>query len=103
MACVNSWPLRDCDEQIQAAFDAFIQNGFDFQYTKEVTPTFTKEPYFDEQSSLVLEGNYANDDFQTDFTFQYFDEEGEYKLVGIDMYFNEITPDQTPGKEPAVL
>jgi hypothetical protein len=75
------WQSHTTADDIQAAFQSFIDNGIDLRNVTKKRLVFSNKPYIDEDNVLVLEGYYPTDPL-TRFTLRYVYEHPRWMLAG---------------------
>jgi hypothetical protein len=75
------WQAQTTAEEIQAAFQGFIDNGTDLRNVTKKRLVFTNKPYIDENNVLELEGHYPTDPV-TRFELRYVYEHPRWMLSG---------------------
>ncbi|MBN1898501.1 MAG: hypothetical protein JW827_06960 [Spirochaetes bacterium] len=76
------WQAQTNPKQLQSYFQVFIDKKIDLTPLSLIDPVFSKEPGFNENGFLVLEGYYPGQTV-TYFTIKYIYEHPEWKVVGI--------------------
>lgn len=86
----SSKPLKEqaTQEKMHDNFKAFIDAKTDFSSVKNMTATFNKPPSVErvnDRDLLVANGYFPTKPNKTKFTFKYLNEDGDWKLAGINV------------------
>jgi hypothetical protein len=77
------WKQQTTPEELQTAFQSFIDKEIDLTLIKDMTPVFDKPPTIDDDGFLILNGYYATQPSVTHFELQYLYEHPDWKLGSI--------------------
>lgn len=80
----NLWKSQMPLETLQTTFKEFVEKQTDLSFVKTTAPTFSSTPAIDENKVLKINGSYTGNATAI-FTLQYFNENSEWKLVGINV------------------
>lgn len=82
-----STPFRrqNSPEDLQKAFQAFIDEKIDLTSIVDLEPSFSSQPTLDEENSLVVKGYYPTDPSRLHFDFRFTPEPPDWKLLVIDI------------------
>ena len=84
------WQKQTTPEKLRDAFKDFLNKNIDLPSAIEKTePVFNKPPTLDSNGVLIVQGYYPTAPNRVLFTLKYFKEEGEWKLVGVDVNLKE--------------
>jgi hypothetical protein len=72
-------------EKLQRKFSPFIEAGIDLKPLDRLTPVFDPAPHLTAEGVLVLRGYYNTTPSKVYFTFKYIRENGEWKVIGINI------------------
>ena len=70
-------------EKFTAAFQAFIEKGYDISSIAKTEPVFDTPPAIDSDGVLVLKGHYATRPNKVTFKLSYLREGSDWKVLGI--------------------
>ena len=86
----EAWQKQTTPEKLRDAFKDFLNKNIDLPSAIEKTePVFNKPPTLDSNGVLIVQGYYPTAPNRVLFTLKYFKEEGEWKLVGVDVNLKE--------------
>lgn len=84
------WRDQATPDQLKTAFKSFIEKKFDIgSVVKSVKPTFDPAPAINSDGVLVAQGSYPIKPDKLSFELKYLNEEGAWKLVGINVKANK--------------
>ena len=90
MISIGAKPFREkaTQEMLHQNFKGFLEtkSNFDFSPIKKMTATFSKPPWIENgafPNALVADGYFPTAPNKTKFVFTYLNEDGEWKLIGI--------------------
>jgi hypothetical protein len=76
-------------QEMQMAFQDFINRGLNIAAIKDIQPEFDAPPAIDENGWLVIGGRYSMPPLQLKFTLKYADEPDGWRLGGIDVHLGD--------------
>ena len=79
------WRRETTPEKLQAIFQSFIDKGINISQISRVEPTFDEPPAINADAFLVAKGSYATEASNVFFELKYVDEDGAWKLIGINV------------------
>ena len=77
------WRKQITPAELAEAFKPFIDAEIDLSAIKDKQPVFPTAPAINDQGVLVLNGHYPTEPKKTYFVLKYTEEEGAWKLIGI--------------------
>ncbi len=77
------WQRETSPQELQAAFQAFIDKGIDLTIIKNENPVFSENPYIQKNGVLILKGYYPTKPYMVNFELGFVYEYPEWKLVSI--------------------
>jgi hypothetical protein len=80
----DTWKQQITAEEIQAAFQAFIDQNVDIGPIRDVTPQIASAT-IDDEGALVITGHYPTQPAQVHFALRYVDEDEGWKLLAINV------------------
>jgi len=84
------WQKQTSPEELREAFKDFFNKHLDLASAiKELQPVFNKTAKIDSNGVLLVQGYYPTTPNRILFKLKYVDEDGDWKLVGIDVNLNE--------------
>jgi hypothetical protein len=84
------WQKQTTPEKLETAFKTFLDKQIDLlSAIKGMEPVFSRPPAIDSNGVLVVKGYYPTKPNRIIFELKYLDEEGGWKLVGIDVNLKE--------------
>jgi len=86
-------------EKFTAAFQVFIDKGYDISNIAKSEPVFDTPPAIDSDGLLVLKGHYPTRPNKVTFKLTYVSESSAWKLLGINVQANPVV--ENTGKLPA--
>lgn len=91
-AAAKLWQSQITPEALRESFKTLIDQKVDLMFVEGQSPTFRERPSIGEHGELVLQGAFPGLTSPLNFIFRYVRQDGEWKLVGIN-----ISSDETPG------
>ncbi len=79
------WQGKTSVNELNKAFQPFMDAGIDFTVLKDLQPVFDKEPELSEYNELIIEGHYPTTPSVARFRNIYLNENGKWKLTGFHM------------------
>ncbi len=79
------WRDQITEEELTEIFGAFIENEIDLTPVGKLQPSFATKPYLDENDVLRLEGAYPTQPSVVRFKLSFVLEEGDWKLIGVNV------------------
>ena len=91
------WQSQTTAEKLEDIFQPFIAKGAgaDISPIAKLEPTFDSKPALDDDSFLVLKGSYPTEPSKVFFDLRYIYEEGDWKLVAINVNLKKATEKAT--------
>ncbi len=84
------WQKQTTAEKLQASFKEFLGKGIDLpSVVKEMEPVFNHAAEIGANDVLIIKGYYPTKPNRVVFQLKYLEEEGDWKLVGIDVDLKE--------------
>jgi hypothetical protein len=100
----KAWQSQLTENQLQRAFQAFIDQGVNLSGVADVEPAFDAPPRVTTDGLLLVSGHYPTKPFEVVFAFKFVYELPEWKLFGVDVFLRKAaSADATPapGATPA--
>ena len=80
---------------MKAAFKTFVDQNFDIaSVVEKVKPNFEPPPAINSDGLLVVEGSYPIKPDKLSFVLKYLNEEGAWKLIGINVKANKAAKEE---------
>lgn len=79
------WQKQTTPEKLQALFKDFMDKEIDLVSIKKLEPVFSSPASIDSDGVLVVKGYYPTTPARTLFQLKYLQEDGDWKLVGINV------------------
>ncbi|MEY2537362.1 MAG: hypothetical protein QOG67_1102 [Verrucomicrobiota bacterium] len=84
------WQKQTSPEKLEEAFSDFLDKGIDLpSVVKEMEPVFNHPAAIGADGVLLIQGYYPTTPNRVIFKLKYLNEEGEWKLVGINVNLKE--------------
>lgn len=84
------WQKQTSAEKLEEAFKGFLDKDIDIpSIVKELEPVFKPAASIGDDGVLVIKGYYPTKPSKVNFQLKYVEEEGDWKLVGIDVKIKE--------------
>jgi len=88
------WQKQTTPDKLKAAFKTFVDQNFDIaSVVEKVKPAFEPPPAINSDGLLVVEGSYPIKPDKLTFVLKYLNEEGAWKLIGINVKANKAAKD----------
>jgi Ca2+-binding EF-hand superfamily protein len=97
-----STPLRQqiTPEKLREAFQAFIDRKVNIAPVKDVEAKFAGQPKVDGDGVMTVKGEYPTRPNRTAFQLKYFQEKGEWRVLGVNVDTTEPEKEEKEKKEP---
>jgi hypothetical protein len=79
------WQQQITTEALRDRLAVFIEKKIPLTVTEGVTPVFSGPPSIDGDGLLVLKGRYPSRPYEVEFEFDYYFEDGQWKLFGFNV------------------
>ena len=97
-----STPLRQqiTPDKLKEAFRAFIDRKVNIAAVKEVEPKFAGQPKVDADGVMTVKGEYPTRPVRTAFQLKYFQEKGEWRVLGLNVDTTAPEKQEAEKQEP---
>jgi hypothetical protein len=98
-----STPLRQqiTPDKLREAFQAFIDRKVNIAPVKDVEAKFAGPPKVDGDGVMTVKGEYPTRPTRTAFQLKYYQEKGEWKVLGVNVDTTEPEKEEAKKEEPA--
>lgn len=97
-ASAKIWQNQTTPDALKEVFKSFIDQKIDLTVIEGRKPEYSEKAAIDESGRLILKGYYPVEPGRINFTLKYIQEEGQFKLIGIN-----VSTDETPSSNKSVM